>query len=193
MPTDSELWDLIKMYDDERAFSLLFNRYASKIYSKSYSYLRDAEMCEEIVHDIFLTIWSNRKTLQVNSFSAYLTTASRYRVYKQVRQSKIAKLDYKEDVELFSKNTAENSGLNKLIYNDLEDKLDKSLSSLPKRCREVFLLSRKDLMTNDEIALKLGISKRTVENQLTQALKHLRTIYKDLPIMFIIIQLGRNL
>ncbi len=184
---DLELWELIKL-DDEKAFACLFNRYSSRIYSKAYSYLKNAEACEQITHDIFITIWNNRKTLQIQSFKNYVTSAARYRVYKHISINKVIPIDYKENLEnIQSYNNSHNSGYSTLTYKDLEREVDGYLDSLPKRCREIFLLSRKYFLSNDEIASKLGISKRTVENQITHALKHLRISLKDISIYFIII------
>lgn len=185
IPSDADLWESIKS-DDERAFSTLFHRYSSRIYSNSYNYLRDKEVCEQIVHDIFLTIWTNRKTLQIESFKNYLTSAGRYRVYKSIHASKIIPIDYKEDLDVFSKGSEENEGFDRIAYNDMETELESCLRNLPKRCQEIFLMSRKQLMSNDEIAEKLGISKRSVENQITHALKHLRVSLKDITVLLII-------
>jgi RNA polymerase sigma-70 factor (family 1) len=185
IPSDADLWESIKS-DDERAFSTLFHRYSSRIYSNSYNYLRDKEICEQIVHDIFLTIWTNRKTLQIESFKNYLTSAGRYRVYKSIHASKIIPIDYKEDLDVFSKGSEENEGFDRIAYNDLETELESYLRNLPKRCQEIFLMSRRQLMSNDEIAEKLGISKRSVENQITHALKHLRVSLKDITVLLII-------
>ena len=173
--TDIELWQAIK-FDDKRAFDLLFERYWSAMYSTAYNYLRDTEKCQEIVHDIFLSIWQKRKEYQIEHIKSYLTTATRYHVYKCLKERKASALvyveDYDDEVNVSNANEAEG----KLACLDLETTVEGRLHNLPKRCREIFLLSRKRHMTNDEIAVHFGISKRTVENQLTSALKHLREV-----------------
>lgn len=70
-------------------------------------------------------------------------------------------------------------GYYNMAFRDLEFDMESSLSNIPKRCRQIFFMSRKELLSNDEIAGKLSISKRTVENQITHALKHLRLSLKD--------------
>lgn len=192
IPSDADLWESIKL-DDERAFSTLFHRYSSRIYSNSYAYVKDREVCEQIVHDIFLTVWTNRKTLQIESFKNYLTSAGRYRVYKSINASKIIPIDYKEDLEDFSTASVENTGFDRMSYNDLETELESYLKSLPKRSQEIFLMSRRQLMSNDEIANQLGISKRSVENQITHALKHLRISFKDITVVLILAEGIRDL
>ena len=181
--------DLLKAIcdDDERAFSELFHRYSGKLYAKSFAYLHDGETCEQIVHDVFLTIWNNRKTLHIESFIGYVTAAARYRVYKQIAARKVTPLDYKEDMVLHSELQVANEAEAVLAYADMKTALDLQLQKLPKRCREIFILSRIQVMSNDEIAAKLGIDKRTVENQLTRALKFLRLSFKDLTVLTVIL------
>ncbi len=185
MVSDQELWIAVKN-DDEQAFAALFYRYSPRIYSNAYSYIRDRETCHQIVHDIFITLWTNRKTLVVNSFIAYFTTAARYRVYKSLSLRNANRVDYKENLDDFSLVAEENKGYSKMASRDLEEKVKHSLSDLPKRCKEIFLMSRVQQLSNDEIAEKLGISKRTVENQITHALSHLRISLKDLSVILVI-------
>lgn len=64
---------------------------------------------------------------------------------------------------------------------ELQEEIDQFLVKLPKRCQEIFCLSRRDNLSNDEIAARLEISKRTVENQLTYALHEIRLLRKDVP------------
>jgi len=186
MISDSDLLESIRD-DDKKAFSILFYRYSSAMYGKSYAYIRDAEVCEQIVHDVFLTIWSNRKTLQILSVKGYLTAAARYRVYKHLNAAKIVPIDYKENLEVLDGFLVENTGYDDLAYKDLEVEVDSYLAALPKKCREIFLMSRKQTLSNEEIAIKLGISKRTVENQITHALKHLRLSLKHIMIWVLIL------
>ncbi len=76
-----------------------------------------------------------------------------------------------------------NEGDKRLNYKDFEVQLHQYLLGLPRRCKEIFWLSRVDNLSNDEIADRFGISKRTVENQISQAQKHLRSIYRDVPVV----------
>lgn len=184
LQTDFDLWELVKQ-GDEKAFSTLFHRYSPKIYSTAFSYIQDKEISEQIVHDIFIALWINRDRLEIKSFGAYLTAASRYKVYKYLAVSKKIRLDYKEDLDDLALASIQNAGYHNIVYNELSKSIDSGLLHLPKRCREIFIMSRKQFLTNDEIASKLGISKRSVENQITRALKHLRLILKNVPLFLI--------
>lgn len=186
MITDSVLLQFIRD-DDEKAFSQLFYRYNRLIYLKAHSYIRDEEVCEQIVHDIFLSLWTNRKTVQINAVKGYLTAAARYQVYKHIAATKIIPIDYKADVEELSSRTVSNTGYERLTTTDLDTELHSSLDNLPKRCREIFLMSRKQTLSNEEIAGRLGISKRSVENQITFALKHLRGALKHISVVVMLL------
>lgn len=177
-PSDSELWKLIQL-DNNKAFDLLFNRYWSAVYTTSFTYLKDQEACTELVHDIFLNIWRNRHNLEVTSFKNYLTTASRYQVYKLIKRGKLNPIVLVEEYDaLPDSGYVVNQGEEKIRYQEMETSIELVLAKLPKKCKEIFMLSRFDNLSNQEIADKLGISKRTVENQITIALKALRISIK---------------
>ena len=184
--TDSELWDAIRR-NEESAFKALYDRYWSKIYSTAYSYLHDKEACAEIVHDIFMSIWLKRHRLEIASFSHYLTAASRYRVYKQLSQKGRSRIIYQDILVEENKMPSRNEGEDKLHYKELQASVDNYLLDLPERCREIFYLSRKEQLSIAEIAERLGISRRTVENQLTRALLHLRHSLGDLYVIFMVL------
>ncbi|PST84493.1 RNA polymerase sigma-70 factor [Pedobacter yulinensis] len=190
MRTDHELWENIGE-GDERAFAELFNRYSSRTYSYAFYQLKDAVVCEQIVHDVFLTLWNNRSRLEVRSFSAYLKSAALYRVYKHIKASKVIPIDYQEDVTAHHVTAAfsvRSEAVDQFEYDDIRHRLNTYLDFLPKRCREIFVLSREKSMSNEEIADQLGISKRTVENQLTYALRHLRSSFKEVSVLFVILK-----
>lgn len=184
--SDSELWEAI-MLDNSKAFETLFERYWDNVYSTAFSYLKDREACSEIVQDIFLNVWQKRNVFQINSFKNYLTAAARYHVYKHLKAKRSSAILYVDDYEHVK---ALPQGINEadenITYLELENSVEASLNDLPKRCREIFRLSRMDNLTNDEIANQLGISKRTVENQITHALKFLRSLLKNTAIIMLI-------
>jgi RNA polymerase sigma-70 factor (ECF subfamily) len=183
--SDSELWQAIKL-DDKKAFDMLFERYWSVMYTSAYNYLRDSELSAEIVHDIFLNIWQKRKDFQITSLKNYLTSSTRYHVYKSLKARKASAIVYVENYDDEISIKQENEGEEKLNSISMESAIQEYLLQLPKRCREIFLLSRMQNMTNDEIAAHFNISKRTVENQITVALKFLRGHLKEIALLFLI-------
>ncbi|MBD8489165.1 RNA polymerase sigma-70 factor [Echinicola sp. CAU 1574] len=168
---DQELLLLIKK-GDTAAFDMLFNRHWETLYLKTFSLLRDPETCEDIIQDVFLRIWQNRKSIKINHFNSYLQTSARNGAFKILAKRKL------EANHLNTLTTLE------LLYNaedemnakELESQIMASLEHLPDRCREIFLMSRFENMSNTEIAKKLTLSNRTVENQLHRAIKHLREV-----------------
>ena len=183
---DSELWDAVKR-DEAPAFKALYDRYWQTIFSTAFSYLHDREVCIEIVQDIFLSIWLKRHHLEMDSVYHYLTAAARYQVYKRIQQKGDLKVIYTDTIRETAGHNALNEGENNIRYDELLATVDRHLLDLPDRCREIFILSRKEQLSIAEIAARLGISKRTVENQLTRALQHLRGSLGDLYIAFIVL------
>lgn len=176
--SDQELWVEIQK-ENSKAFDLLFERYWERVYSTCYGYLKNEEASKEIVHNIFLDIWQKRGFLEVISFQNYLIAAARYQVYKVIRKEKLNPIQLIEDYsQVPHLNWVRNQGEVKMRDEEIGRNLEEVLNTLPKRCKEVFILSRMKNLTNDEIAGQLGISKRSVENQLTQALKVLRLALK---------------
>lgn len=174
--SDVDLWNAI-CRDDEAAFIALFNRYWELLYNTSFRYLKDQEVSEEIVHDIFLSIWNRRKDLEIISFKNFLLKSVRYQIYNRARAPKLP-ITF-ADQNVYENNIfEENQGEIRIRELELDQELDKCLNQLPYRCREIFRLSRIKNLSNGEIALQLGISKRSVENQITLALKHLRINFK---------------
>lgn len=184
-PSDAELWDAIKQ-GDAKSFEVLFERYWAPVFTTAFSYCKDREACADIVHDLFLTLWQKRGQLQIDSFPSYLKAAARYHIFRHLRTAKVKPLEYTENISPFASGLVAHHGEEQMLYLELETKVESYLESLPKRCREIFLLSRKEHLSNDEIALRLQISKRSVENQLTHALQHLKLSMKDLVTMLIL-------
>ena len=173
---DAELWLAIRN-DDEQAFAALFDHYWLRLYKTALRYLKDREASEEAVHDVFLNIWNRRHELEIESFPNFLLTAIRYQVYNRMRAVKSPVVLTISDAGI-SELLDHNDGESRIKDQELLHELGQYLEQLPKRCQEIFQMSRIDHLSNQEIAGRLGISKRTVENQITMALKHLRVCFK---------------
>jgi len=181
-PSDEILLNLMKAGDLD-SFNILFERYWEKLFTTVFSICPDTEVCSEIVHDIFLNLWLKREKLQIEYFKGYITASARYQVYRYVKSIKRNAIEYREELD-YGNLVAVNNGESNIQYRELEKKVEEELEELPSRCREIFTLSRMEQLTNDEIATRLDISKRTVENQLTYALRHLRLSIRHFMILF---------
>ncbi|OUJ72360.1 sigma-70 family RNA polymerase sigma factor [Hymenobacter crusticola] len=146
---------------------------------------KDPEVCASLIHDIFLNLWLKRHQLAVDFFPRYLMAATRYHAYRHGRTARQIPLQYSDDLAMTT--TSRNAGEEYLHSHELEQRVAAHLAQLPKRCQEIFWLSRREQLSGDEIAARLGISKRTVENQITAALHHLKLSLKDLLIVLLLL------
>ncbi|WP_316823814.1 RNA polymerase sigma-70 factor [Pedobacter miscanthi] len=157
--------------DDRSAFEKIYNRYWSKLYLSAYQILRNKEASEDIIQEIFVSLWLKRSHTTVENLNNYLFTSVRFQVFKAIRDGKL-RTDLLHDTELLvSPHNAENM----LTEKEIAQRLDDSIELLPQKCREIFILSRKEHLSVKEISEKLNISPKTVENQITIALRRLRT------------------
>ena len=179
--SDSELWKLI-VDNDSKAFAVLYERYWYKIYLIALRFLKNKELSEEIVLDIFFDIWNRRNVLNIHNMNAFLSVSAKYQVYTHSKAAKISPIQIVEDYEGIIPQTNKNMAEEKFLFTDFEFRLEVHLKNLPSRCQEIFKMSRIEQLSNTEIAQKFGISKRTVENQITIATKYLRRNFKDIAI-----------
>jgi len=160
---------------DLSAFNELFDRYAKRLYHFSMGYLKSAADAEEIVQEVFMKIWDNRIELSTRkSFDSYLFTIARNGILNTIRKSK------SEQVYLsYVKINPEKYVLldEELNFNELEKAYHEAIEQLPPKRKEIYLLSKERSLSNAEIATKMNISVKTVENQMTSALSKIR---KDL-------------
>ena len=176
--SDKELLDFLKK-DNSAAFEEIFNRHWSKLYGAAYKRIRHKEAAEEIVQDLFASIWFKRNTLQIEgSVAAYLFTAIRYRILNYI-QKELVRDNYKEAMYLVQ-SESDTSTEDSIYLNDLTKNIQLEINQLPEKCRSVFELSRNQHKTNREIAEFLGISEKTVENHLTKAIRRLRVGLADI-------------
>lgn len=174
--TDEELVELLKQGKD-RAFDELYFRYRDLLVRFVYVRMKSVSVSEEIVQEVFTTIWERRKTLVIQKkFSAYMYTSVRYVTLDYIKSNALTDQFIKE---VFDRNTVienSNNTTEEAIYHDeLQELVDKAASLLPKKAKEVFILSRIKQYTNKEIAEELNVSHETVKYHITYALKFMRS------------------
>ncbi len=135
-------------------------------------YLKNKQEAEDIVQEVFLKIWKSRKELLTGtSFESFLFTITRNAILNTIRKEKYQQV-YLDYVKLHpGKNVLLDEELD---FNELERAYKRSIETLPPKRKEIFLLSRSKNLTNAEIAERMGISVKTVENQMTSALADIR-------------------
>jgi RNA polymerase sigma-70 factor (family 1) len=173
--SDLELWIKV-VSDDAGAFACLYDRHWAALFKTANYYTQDEHTAEEIVHDVFVTLWQRRKFLNINNFRNYIFITTRYHVLKKIKQDKVSPITYVEHyTDAVDHHQASNKESERISQSDFEIELKSMLQGLPKRCSEIFYLSRVNQLSNQEIAKTFGISKPSVENQITLALKYLRS------------------
>lgn len=180
--TDREC--LIRMAaGDEQAFRQIYNRYYRTMVMGLMRMLNDVDTCREIAQEVFVEIWNKRATFEVHtSLPGYLRRASINKALNYIKKNKRYvfetlenQVDVADDHEVQVEKQGEAEDVNQALY--------KAIETLPERCRIVFTLSRFEDMSHREIAEQLNISTKTIENQITKAMKILREAliqYKNL-------------
>jgi len=157
---------------DKKALTVLYSNYWKVLYVSSYNLLKDKEVCEEIVQDVFVDIWNKRKDIEIKvSLKSYLYACVRYKVFSQFRTNKIRRVELFEDLDRRIQYTTPET---KIMHDELKDHVNLIVESLPEKCKRVYVLSRNEQLSHKEIADQLGISVKTVENHITNALRVLR-------------------
>lgn len=155
------------------AFDALFHKYSDRLYAFSVSILKNQEESKEVVQEVFTRIWEKRSEINPSkSFKSFIFTISYNLVIDHFR----LKLKDKEFKQSLYENTAINQVQNLQEF-DLEiitAKIKQAVGELPEKRKRVFLMSREDGMTQKEIAKQLGISVKTVENQINLSLRYIR-------------------
>lgn len=165
--------------NDEHALTQLYKAHWQPLFLSAYNVLKDKKASEDIVQEIFLQLWLRRDTLDVReSLKAYLSTAVRYQVFHHIRKASKNKLVLKNEEALFAESPEEG-----LLRKDLCGQVHKVVEDLPERCRLIYRLSREEQLTHKEIAHRLNISIKTVENQLTIALRRVRHYLEEYSII----------
>jgi RNA polymerase sigma-70 factor (family 1) len=159
---------------DKLAFRHLFESYFTPLCRFMHIYVHETALVEELALDIFIYIWENRKILSIQiSLKAYLFQAARNKCLNVLRKEKLTvSLEQTEiDVE-------ETNGLS-LETEELYQIIQEAVLALPEKCKEVFQLSRNENLTNQQIATQLNISIKTVEAQITKALRRIKESLGD--------------
>lgn len=184
---DSKLLYRLKEGDRD-AFNSVYWRYSSKVYNTVLYLLNDSDLAEDVVQELFLTIWEKRENIQPElNFEAYISTIARNLAYKYVEEALHKNFPVEEfkDAKLISsseEDTIEADSLREYIFS--------VISSFPEMRRKVFIMSRFENLSHTEIAEKLALSERTVESHIYQALKELRKVLGNKAVAFILIYLS---
>lgn len=185
--TDLQLLSLLSKSDKD-AFNTLYVRHWADLYKNAFYILRNNDACKDIVQDIFVWLWQHREGLEINSIKSYLKAAVKFKVANYIRSGKIRDSFFDEIKKLNLPSTYSNPE-DIAEINDLHLIVQQAICDLPPKCREVFKLSRDEHLSNLEIANRLNISVKTVENQMTIALRRIRTAVEPYMVSLLILSI----
>ncbi|GAB3932484.1 RNA polymerase sigma factor [Larkinella terrae] len=174
--SDEDILKSIAEHNDESAFAELYNRYFRILFNYTFSKVNDQFAAQEIVQELFVSIWQQRQRSAVQGCRSYLFSCAKNLIISHYRKEYTRRFHYTQ----WEVQSADSIALTdqQILTSDLQDRYEKGLYHLPPKCKEVFLLSRKG-HSNREIALQLGISEKTVEQHITKALRMLKEYLKE--------------
>jgi RNA polymerase sigma-70 factor (ECF subfamily) len=172
---DTELVDLLRQ-GNQQAFEVIYRRYAKELFGYALRKIKVREDCEEIVHDVFESLWKRKKELIVTSLRHYLLTSVRYVVIRYFSHREV-KRKFAEHYQLFE-----------AVYDTMDEDqqrdpqavlalLLQQIHDLPDRCQEAIRLRITENLSNGEIAQRMNINKGTVQLYISKAFAHLRAAY----------------
>lgn len=168
---DQELTRLLERGSKD-AFHLLYMRYGLRIRRFAKSYLKQEQDTEELVQDVFLKLWDKKEVLDSScNLKAFIYKIAVNSIYDFIRRKNIE--------QAFRDYTKEGSGVSdqtwdEVVFNDMLFHVNRLIEKMPDQRRKIFMMSKEEGLTNDEIAGVLRLSKRTVENQLYRATSFLK-------------------
>ncbi len=169
--TDEMLVNLLKK-GDQQGFSEIYNRYWDKLFAVAYKRLRDNFAAEEVVQNVFVTLWNKRETLDIQMLSVYLSAMTRYAVYKALAKEKRKMEVEKAGGDRLYKNVSPDAAIDNKAVLEFVQKLS---NILPEKCRLVFVHNKLLDQPLEEVAGIMGISIKTAEAHITKALKIVRS------------------
>lgn len=170
---------------NRHAFEWLFLEWHPKLVDFFCRLLGDEETAYDLAQDVFFDVWTSRsKFAQVNSFSSYLFQMARFKAFNHFDRSAV-KARFRSE-SLVTAPDSEPSGESALYAAETSALMREALNQMPEKRRTVFIMSRLQGYSNDEIAAKLGISKRTVENHITTVLADLKKVMNLLVLLCVL-------
>lgn len=170
--SDEQLLRLLAT-DDRQAYLTLYIRYRGVLYGYACRMVDDDNQAEDLVQDVFMSLWDHRATLQVNGrLSSYLYTAVRYRFFDWVDKQRVRQ-DY---VSRFGEWLEQDPvpADSRLLTEELQQLVEETVSKMPDTMRRIFQLSHQRQLSHAEIAELTGLSDKTIRNNLSGALQLLR-------------------
>lgn len=156
---------------NDKAFDALYDKYWDFVYANAYKRLKDADLAKDITQDIFLKLWGSRQTLFIDNLPAYLNVATRNSVFKLMEKEQ--RYTPVSDFVLKAKTSPQQADTN-ILLKELFQAYEKMIESLSLAQQTIFKMRYHQEQSTSEIAQALGISRKTVQNQLGKSVAQLR-------------------
>lgn len=161
-------------FGNEGALRQIFDRHYPLLLSDIFRLIPDESTCQDLAQELFVDLWNKRETLDIHtSLRAYLRRAAVNKSLNYIKANRRFQFDQEDDL-IHLPDTTEADLRQREKQDTLEMALHAAIDALPEKCRMVFNLSRFEQHSHKQIAEKLGISVKTIENQITKAMKMLR-------------------
>jgi RNA polymerase sigma-70 factor (ECF subfamily) len=169
----TEKSSLISQSNEKEVFRKLFSLYGPKIYCFALAYLKNKTDAEELVQDVFLKIWTRREQLDTSrNVKAYIYKIAVNCIYDLIKKKNLEHAFADFSGQNFQPGVE--SLWNEVVWNDMHSRFNNLVDQMPEKRKVIFLMSREEGLTNQQIASRLSISKRTVENQIYRATQYLK-------------------
>ncbi|MES2688918.1 MAG: RNA polymerase sigma-70 factor [Bacteroidota bacterium] len=188
--TDIQLVENIRQ-GDLKSFEQVFNAYAENLVRYAETILKNTYEAEDIVQQLFVQLWDKRSTLVITtSLKSYLYRAAHNSSLNKIKQHGVR--DSYAEYYTYVGNAETGSAAQRVEAKEVNTAIETAIEELPEQCRKVFRLSRFEQMKYQQIADELGISVKTVENQMGKALKHMRLRLKDYMLLLMMYLMNQN-
>lgn len=185
---DDKLLLLQMQEGNSSAFDALYDKYWEDVYAAAYKRLRDAAYAKDITQDIFLQLWLRRTEIDIENLGSYLFTSVRNNVFKwldkEQRYTPISEL-------LLQLETAKDQSDGLLLKNELMARYEVIINTLTPGQKEIFKLRYHDDLSTNEIADRLNISRKTVQNQLRKSVVQLRSSLGSVAFLLVLLHIDK--
>lgn len=172
--SNTELVKLLKK-GDMSAFDAIYERYCKRLYGFVFRYIKQEVDAEEIVQEVFIKIWESRKIIDsYSSFESFIFTIA-YNSTISLLRKRVTEKKYLEQIKYRQQINNSEDIINEIHYNEMNERVKSLLNQLTPRQKEIFILSREEGLSHEEIAKKLNISSNTVKNHLVSALAYIKS------------------
>lgn len=166
--------------EDKLSFERIYRHFWSRLYIYAFNVLRERELCEDIVQEVFAGLYEKRHDVRISDLDSYLYQSVRYQIFNHFRRSRYRK-ELLSELDLVSTQCETD---NTYETQELKARIENVISKLPQQRRTIFEMSRNQGLSIKEISDKLNISPQTVKNQISEALKFIRKSLNMFPTLF---------